>query len=263
MSIFDATPLDDFTLSLDAIERLWFAFTETMNAITEAKNALARAEKAAQGVGAYASFRLDRADERDVVASFWKAFIRSHPAYAVMAHDRRQTEVDEWVESYDYRSRGQYPRPFPEFTIASMMEKDKDLWDRSAFFLREWALTLFRRLITYPETPQDVRIPERVRVSSAVDSSHRVTYGQMVRDFADLDRLFHYLDGRKMEDENPYHAPLVEAIGKAKETRSGETDYFRFRTFLNGNVQLTFKRRDLASQWEALAREGLVERMNH
>ncbi len=264
MSIFDVstTQTTPKTFTAEDAHALYEAFMDTMDALNEAQEALEQAQKAAQNAGAYVSFRLERANERDVVAAFWKTMIRTHPAYAVMSSRQQDHEIS-WVGSDAYHRMGRYPRNFPEFTPPNILDKARELEERQPFFLREWALTLYQHLIAWPEKAHEIRIPAQIRVRGAVDSSHRVSYGRMMDDLSDLDRLFHYLDGQILDTENPYTSPLVIAIAEAKETRSGETPYFRFKTYRNGNLQLTFKNRGLAAAWEALAREGFISRMNN
>ena len=262
MSIFDAThQTTQFTI--DDAYALKSAFVETMDALKDAQAALARAENAANRVHASARFQLRDANESDVVAAFWTALLRSLPARMVMSHEA-QEDLDKWVGSHEYRSRGRYPRAFPEFTIENILEKATEVESQSDFHLRNWALTVYKHFVGYPEAPHEVKVPQRVTADGYV-SRFGVRIGWQMRNFADLDRLFHYLDGRPAEEFDPYNAPAVTAVKDAVESgkMSGETDYFKFRCYQNGNLHLTFKRRDLIAQWESLARQGLVERMNN
>jgi hypothetical protein len=67
-----------------------------------------------------------------------------------------------------------------------------------------------------------------------------------------LDRMMHLLDGAGIPDG--YLSPLLDAIHTTVyPQQSGETDYFSFKCFFNGNLHLTFKRLDLVERLNATA----------
>lgn len=57
-----------------------------------------------------------------------------------------------------------------------------------------------------------------------------------------VDKVFHILDRKTLPDS--YQSPLIDAINTSK-SGSGETEYFIFRAYDNGNLHLKFKRLDL------------------
>lgn len=62
-----------------------------------------------------------------------------------------------------------------------------------------------------------------------------------------LDTIFHLLDGRGIPTESHY-GPLVSAI-EAEDGKIGETEYFKYKCFKNGNLHLEFKRSDLVDEF--------------
>lgn len=62
-----------------------------------------------------------------------------------------------------------------------------------------------------------------------------------------IDNIFHRLDGKGVP--SGYGGPLVDAIKTCGEGGIGETEYFKFRCFKNGNLHLWFKRRDLLQRF--------------
>jgi uncharacterized protein DUF4942 len=95
------------------------------------------------------------------------------------------------------------------------------------------------------KTNDAARVGKRVILSYAVE----VDYGGGYRSgrwndsrLSAIDGVFHLLDGRTVLQERS--TPLLLAL-KAAKTGTGETDYFSFRAFKNGNLHLTFKRADL------------------
>lgn len=74
-----------------------------------------------------------------------------------------------------------------------------------------------------------------------------------------LDNIFHLLDGKGCIDG--YNGPLVDVI-KAAVGGAGETEYFSFKCFKNGNLHLEFKRLDLLQKFnEICGRNRLPDAM--
>jgi len=70
-----------------------------------------------------------------------------------------------------------------------------------------------------------------------------------------VDRMFHLLDGKGAPDG--YYSELADAVNSRSK---GETEYFSFIKYKNGNLHLTFKRMDLVQRLNAIAGgEGLTE----
>lgn len=67
-----------------------------------------------------------------------------------------------------------------------------------------------------------------------------------------LENVFRALDG-KGQVQKSYHSDLYQAIRECGEDGIGETDYFAFRCFKNGNLHLTFKRPDLVRRLNQIA----------
>lgn len=66
-----------------------------------------------------------------------------------------------------------------------------------------------------------------------------------------VDNIFHMLDGKGMI--KGFRGPLVDAINATEVSKGfGETAYFRFRAFRNGNLHLWFKRIDLVEKFNSL-----------
>jgi len=73
---------------------------------------------------------------------------------------------------------------------------------------------------------------------------HHVRYNQH-DEIRNVDKVFFALDGRsQFFNVNVYQSQLTDAIQTSKDGL-GETDYFKFKCYLNGNLHLEFKRLDL------------------
>jgi hypothetical protein len=66
-----------------------------------------------------------------------------------------------------------------------------------------------------------------------------------------LDNIFHRLDGQGVPAG--YAGPLVDGINTCGADGRGETEFFRFRCFKNGNLHLWFKRLDLLEKFNERA----------
>lgn len=75
-----------------------------------------------------------------------------------------------------------------------------------------------------------------------------------------LDNIMHLLDGKGMV--KGYHGPLVDAINGVRANKSddriAETDYFRAKWFLNGNLHLEFKRQDLLDRFNEINSSNML-----
>ena len=65
-----------------------------------------------------------------------------------------------------------------------------------------------------------------------------------------VDRVFHALDGKSFDNDKIYVSELVDAINTQG---NGETEYFKFKAYKNGNLHLEFKRMDLVQKLNQIA----------
>lgn len=79
------------------------------------------------------------------------------------------------------------------------------------------------------------------------------------RHFVALDQIMHLLDGAG--PFTTHYGPLVTAIREtpSRTGGSGETEYFRFRLFRNGNIHLEFLRADLLDQFNCVGAGGSLD----
>lgn len=71
-----------------------------------------------------------------------------------------------------------------------------------------------------------------------------------------IDAIFHLLDGKGIPQE--YDGQLITAIKMCDESGKGETPYFKFACFHNGNLHLKFKRKDLLAEFNRIAAEQVL-----
>jgi hypothetical protein len=73
-----------------------------------------------------------------------------------------------------------------------------------------------------------------------------------------VDNVFHALDGKGFTAS--YYGDLHNAIEGC--TGSGETEYFRFKCYMNGNLHLEFKRMDLVKKMNAIVTKNVLKEKN-
>jgi len=85
-----------------------------------------------------------------------------------------------------------------------------------------------------------------------------VTGGYHADKIRALDRVFHMLDGKGLVPQTHW-GELIDALNAARGTGEGESQYFRFRFFANGNLHLWFKRADLLLRFNQIAGAGQLK----
>jgi hypothetical protein len=77
------------------------------------------------------------------------------------------------------------------------------------------------------------------------------TYYERRAHFQSLDSVFHLLDGKGIPPE--HDGEFITAIRSAGKDGKGETAYFKFKCFHNGNIHIKFKRLDLLREFNRVA----------
>jgi len=86
----------------------------------------------------------------------------------------------------------------------------------------------------------------------------RLSLGEYAeRNLIQVDKIFHLLDGAAFSDCT-YTGDLVSDISSRDGKREGETGYFKWKAYQNGNLHLVFKREDLLKSYNQIA-GGMIE----
>ena len=160
---------------------------------------------------------------------------------------QRWREIEKQVEDDD----------LPEITDESVAEFVQGLIDQRADLLTEAVASTFNFLRAHRDdykTNNLVEVGEKVVLTWMVESSFGSRSGRRIRYGVDVDllameRVFAMLDG-KGEISKSHYSELRTAI---EENVVGETTWCRYRAFKNGNLHLTFRRRDLVKRLNAIA----------
>lgn len=154
----------------------------------------------------------------------------------------------------------------PEITVESIYSMFEVLMENANDFVKEAILEVYEYLHVSPDYGTGGQyktnqrnafedIGKKVIICGAVEP----WYGSWhVRQWTDdrlraLDKVFHALDGKPFLDQG-YNCPLLDAVRSCK--GGGETEYFSFKCYQNGNLHLEFKRGDLLKEFNKQANDG-------
>lgn len=182
----------------------------------------------------------------------WR-YLVSRAEIKKLASIKRAKEIDDMLAK---------PETLPDITIDNVMGWVESLNDQSKQFLEEAAVEVYQWLRPASEqykTNSAFKIGKRVVLTYMTEGTWqgrglRVRYGSEDRLRA-LDNVFHLLDGKGLS--STYAGELADAIPKTPAGEFGETTFFRFRPFRNGNLHVEFKRPDLVRQLNAIGGKGL------
>jgi len=177
----------------------------------------------------------------------WKRILERIEVHKFV-NEKRKDKIEESLE-----------KDVPELTVAIIFDLLESFVQNAKDFQMEVLNDAFDYLrphgIYYPtfKTNSEYEIGPKVILAEKVErgysSRFRVRSGSADRIIA-IDKAFHILDGKGIPDG--YKSPLVDAIGTT-ETGDGNTEYFYFKCYRNGNLHLTFLRPDLVRELNAIA----------
>jgi hypothetical protein len=148
----------------------------------------------------------------------------------------------------------------PEISVETIFDTLQSFLQNAGGMQEELMLEVFETLRprnSKLKTNSRFEVGKRVILTSYVESSYkawRVNYYQREQALNTLDRAFSLLDGKGVP--GGYKGPLVDAINTSQ--GEGETEYFKFKCCLNGNLHLEFKRLDLLARLNAVCGNGTL-----
>lgn len=159
----------------------------------------------------------------------------------------------------------------PEITEANVTAMLKGNLEDLETILAELVKEVFNELRPTPgtqraqahKTNQLWEVGHRVILTYAVErrwngpgfTMRRGSWGGKEALLRGLDNVMSILDGKGVVKS--HYGPLYEAIDGCDRGELGETDYFRFRCFKNGNLHIEFKREDLLAELNRIGSGGL------
>ncbi|MEP0806548.1 MAG: DUF4942 domain-containing protein [Chloroflexota bacterium] len=228
--------LDEYRRAKDALEHHCGAI----------KEALERAYAA--GVGRSTAFYAEqmlREHLRELREETWRALINASGAEKILSV-KRLDQFERWLKTdapepseeaiYELLAGGGAQELFAEMV-------------REAFdFLRPGAKWYGNRYKT--NLRGRAAVGKKIILERIIEVSQYYThiYHQHRRHLQQVDKIFHLLDGKPFPYDE-YASPLVAGLAQT----SGETAYFKWRRYRNGNLHLEFLRDDLLKKFNQLA----------
>jgi hypothetical protein len=200
----------------------------------------------------YEGLDFSRVDEvlEAVEREIWGVIVARSGVYKMLS-DKRAREVSEQLD------RGK----LPALTHANVAAWITNIQGTADELLREKITEVFNWLRPHSsyKTNSPFELGRKVVLEYIVERADprwawRVTVSHGRRQMmASMETLFKTLDG-KGQTTTGWRSDLDHAIEKSSpEDARGETEYFRFRAFRNGNLHLEFKRMDLVTKLNAIA----------
>lgn len=168
---------------------------------------------------------------------------------------RRMMSVKAWTQLGQQLERGELPEITEENVqgvLAGFVSQLPDMLNDAVQEVFEW----LRPPRSNYKTNTEFEVGRKAILSYPVErkmfgGGFEVSYHWQQRLTA-LENVFSALDGRGQTTKS-YYSDLSNAIKDAGPDGRGETDYFRFRCFKNGNLHLEFVRLDLLDRFNAIA----------
>lgn len=189
----------------------------------------------------------------------WKVLVEKMGLRSIMGQKRVQ-ELDAQLEgkwgSDCYGRQSETIHPLPEVTevnVIAMMESNfnnlGNYLDENIKEVFDWLRPVSGWRLEYKTNQKsEFELQEKLILTGIIQHGYgnnrfQVGYHRQTNVTA-LDNVMHLLDGKG--PVKTHYGPLSDAIQKSD--GKGETDYFRFQCFGNGNLHLWFKRADMLAE---------------
>ncbi len=171
-----------------------------------------------------------------------------------LASVRRAGEIDDQLHNR--------PETLPDITVENISEWIRTMGEQAGAFLDEAVVEVYERLrprLRTHKTNSAFKVGKKViltgRVNGYRPGSFRVVY-YFQDELRALDNVMHMLDGKALSAYR--EGDLCRAI-EDTEGGVGETEFFRFKCYGNGNLHLEFRRLDLVQQLNEIGGRGLPD----
>lgn len=143
--------------------------------------------------------------------------------------------------------RNQIAKDPAPVTIDNLISTLTDLRDRRGPILQQSLVNVFKKLSRSYANNDAYRLGKKLILDYAISFRGGGFYGYRSDLVADLDNIFHVLDGKPSPSYNANARCVVSGASHQHQSEC-ESEYFKFRLYGNGNIHVIFKRPDLVAK---------------
>jgi hypothetical protein len=173
-----------------------------------------------------------------------------------MASISRAKEIDKQLN--------ERPETLPDITMENIFGWLETMALKGTEFLNEAVVEVYNKLRPSAwnrhKTNSAFRVGKKMILTGRVSRAYKAGHFRVAYYFEDelraLDNVFHMLDGKAL---SAYRKGDLSTEIDAAPEGIGETDYFRFKCFGNGNLHLEFLRPDLVERLNSIGGSGLPD----
>ena len=184
----------------------------------------------------------------------WKSIINMTGVRRILSVKRAE-ELDKQLENW---------KDMPEITFENVMDTVNSMVGQSKDFLRDAIVEVYEFLRPgayaqnkYKTNQKNGRweLGKKIIKSNIVNRGYSGNYQlnyYYEKHFSAIDKVFYALDSKGFPET--YRSPLIDKINTTSMSDGiGETEYFKFKCYGNGNLHIEFKRMDLVTQLNRIA----------
>jgi len=183
-------------------------------------------------------------------SKFWNSIVDNSSITSVM-----HTEMKEKFQKTISEKPPEFTREHIYGTLNHYME------NRFTIFV-EGALNLFKKLNKDFKTNDGIKVRQKLIFGSALGAYGWCMYGHSRNLIEDLERIFYVLDGID-PTKRPYGEWATNRIERSSRGEEYQFEYFRVRTFKNGNIHLWMTREDLVEKLNTMIADHFGESLGH
>jgi hypothetical protein len=194
--------------------------------------------------------------KKNIKKSAWEAFLNRLEIKKFMSIK----DLEKFYKSFEDVNK------IPDITIDALIEIQTGLMNTAPDYAKRLALEAYEILMpgaserNHHKTNHKYArgtLGQKVILTWCIESAYcggnfHVGYGHNENRIMAIDKVFHVLDGKGVPAG--YRSPLVDTINSTSvSVGQGETDYFKFKCYMNHNLHLQFKRPDLVQKLNQIA----------
>ncbi len=194
--------------------------------------------------------------KKEIKKHAWEAFLNRLEVKKFMSNK----DLDDLYKSFEDVNK------IPEITLDALVEIQTGMMNTAPDYAKRLAMEAYEILMPGASDHNHLKtnakyargkLGQKVILTWCIESTFsggyfRAGYYHRENRIMCIDKVFHALDGKGIP--TGYNTPLVDAINSTLlSVGHGETEYFKFKCYMNRNLHLQFKRMDLVEKLNQIA----------